>query len=252
MNSTASCKLAIVIPCMNEAGRVGPVIKSVFNVFPQARVVVVDDASTDATAAEARAAGAMVLPHSCNLGYGAALETGYLYALREGFDCVLQMDGDGQHCAEELPRILKPLQEGTADLVLGSRYQGQDPAGATSPLRRLGHWSFSQILRIFTRKRFTDPTSGFQALNRRTLTLFASGVFPCDYPDSDVILMTHLAGLQITEVPVRMKPRKGGVSMHAGLKPLYYGMKMLLAVFIVLLNLDRWRCWARVEGQINK
>jgi glycosyltransferase involved in cell wall biosynthesis len=237
------------MPARNESGRIGSVIQSVRQVLPGADVVVVNDDSSDTTQAEATDAGATVLPHPVNLGYGAGLETGYTYALREGYEWVLQMDADGQHLAEELPRVLQPLLCGRADIVLGSRFMPGQSAYAAGPIRRLGQRFFGLLLRGLTGRRFTDPTSGFQALNRAAVEFLASGVFPCDYPDADVLLMSHRAGLRIAEVPVRMRTRDGGTSMHSGLKPLYYGIKMLFSLFIVLLNFGVWRAWQRATAR---
>jgi glycosyltransferase involved in cell wall biosynthesis len=238
----------VVLPCFNEAGRIGGVVTGVRRVLPQADVVVVNDASTDGSAAEALSAGATVLTHGCNLGYGAALETGYLYVLERGYRHALQMDGDGQHLPEELGKLLSPLVNGASDLVIGSRY-GSGQTAAANAVRRAGHRVFSLLLFGITGLKFSDPTSGFQGLNRRALRLYASGVLPYDYPDADVILMSRLSGLRIVEVPVRMVPRAGGVSMHSGLKPLYYCAKMLLSMAIVLLNVGAWRRWRRASAE---
>jgi len=237
--------MLVLMPARNESGRIGGVIHSVHRVLPGTDVVVVNDASSDSTQEEAIEAGATVLPHPVNLGYGAGLETGYTHALRSGYDIVLQMDADGQHVAEELPRILQPVLDDTADIVLGSRFMPDQAAYAAGAVRRLGQRFFALLLRGLTGRRFTDPTSGFQALSRAAVEFLASGVFPCDYPDADVLLMSHRAGLRIVEVPVRMCARDGGMSMHSGLKPLYYGIKMLFSLFIVLLNFGLWRAWQR-------
>jgi len=234
----------VLIPCFNEQGRIGAVIDSVKTVMPEYDIAVINDASCDYTAAEASAKGAVVLSHSCNLGYGAALETGYQYAVRHSYSMALQMDGDGQHQADQLKKILAPVAKGEADITVGSRYDNQGAPSLRMPLaRRLGHRLFSILLGILTGMRFNDPTSGFQCLNRKALKLFSSGVFPCDYPDSDVILMAQRCGLRIKEVNVLMQERQGGVSMHSGMKPIYYGIKMFLSIFIVLLNRNKWRAW---------
>jgi len=238
-------RVLVAIPAHNEAGRIGDVVRAVRTVLPDVDIAVINDDSRDATATEAATAGAWVLPLATNLGYGAALETAYLLARDRDYDIVLQMDGDGQHLAAELPRLLGPILNGEADLVLGSRFGAHSGPYPTAPLRRMGQKLFAGILRGLTGRRFSDPTSGFQALGRRSIQLFASGVFPCDYPDADVILMAHLAGLRIREVSVTMRPREGGASMHAGWKPIYYGMKMLLSILIVLLNVPTWRRWRR-------
>ncbi len=234
-------KVLVVIPSYNEAGRIGAVVRDAKRVLPEATVAVVDDNSSDETAREAAAAGAVVLGHSVNLGYGAGLETGYLYAAAKGYEIVAQMDGDGQHLAEELPKIVAPVAAGEADLVIGSRHLGGGCGYRTPFLRRLGQRIFGGIVRIFTGRDVTDPTSGFQCLGARTVRFFSSGIFPTDFPDADVQLMAHYAGLKAVEVPVRMVQRLQGTSMHSGLKPVYYGMKMFLAIFLVVLSYRRWR-----------
>lgn len=231
----------VIIPCRDEQGRIGDVVRSVHTVLTDADVTVIDDASSDASAREARAAGATILSHAVHLGYGTALETGYLYAIENGYDVVLQMDGDGQHLAEELPTLLAPIENGEADIVIGSRHLGPAASPGTPPVTRLGQKFFGAIVSPLAGKRLTDPTSGFQAIGKNALACFASGNFPCDYPDADVILMACLSGLEVVEVPTRMKPRAAGKSMHSGLKPIYYGIKMLLSIFVVLLTYGTWK-----------
>lgn len=232
----------VLIPCYNEGPRVATVVADVKRVLPAADIVVIDDASSDDSARLARAAGATVLSHGCNLGYGAALETGYLYADRNGYGPVLQLDADGQHPPDQLPALLAAIRDGNADIAIGSRHLGGNDH-TTRPLRRLGHALFAGIIRLLTGLRTTDPTSGMQALSRQAVHFFASGIFPCDYPDSDVIVMAHMAGLCVVERPVAMRARKGGASMHSGLKPLYYAAKMQLSILVVLLNIFEWRRW---------
>jgi glycosyltransferase involved in cell wall biosynthesis len=242
METEALYRPLVLMPCYNEGPRVAAVIEEVKRALPEADIAVIDDASSDDSARIARAAGAVVLSHGCNLGYGAALETGYLYANRNGYAPVIQIDADGQHPPAELPPLLEAVRNGDADIAIGSRHlNGVD--SNTSLIRRAGHALFASIIRVVTRLQTTDPTSGMQALSRRAVHFFASGVFPCDYPDSDVIVMAHMAGLRVKELPVTMRAREGGASMHSGLKPLYYAIKMLLSLFIVLLNVFQWRRW---------
>lgn len=233
-------RIIFVCPCLNEEGRVGKVIASVKRAFKNSEVVVVDDCSQDASAKEARDAGATVLSHVCNLGYGAALQTGYMYALQKNCDILAQLDADGQHTPETISALLAPVAENKADLCIGSRHLAK-ASSDTSIIRRCGQRLFASIIRLFGGPMLSDPTSGFQAMNRKVVSLFAQDVFPCDYPDSDVILMAHYAGLRIVEVPTRMEARSGGSSLHSGLKPIYYGIKMLFSMLIVLLNRSHWR-----------
>ena len=234
-------KILVVIPAYNEETRVGKVVRSVKTVLPEARVLVIDDCSTDHTKQEAEKAGAVILSHPINLGYASSLESGYLYALRNKCDIVLQMDGDGQHLAEETPKILAAVLNGETDIVIGSRYLSADRDYETSLARRLGQKFFGAIFSLLTKYNISDPTSGFQCLNRKAFKLFASGHFPDDFPDTDVLLIAHYAGLRVKEVPVIMMERPGGMSMHSGLKPLYYIIKMILSIFIVVLSYRRWK-----------
>ncbi|MCD6406211.1 MAG: glycosyltransferase family 2 protein [Planctomycetes bacterium] len=234
-------RVLVVIPAYNEAGRIGEVVRAVREVLPEANVVVVDDASSDDTAGEAAGAGAEVLSHAVNLGYGAGLESGYRYALARGYGIVLQMDADGQHIAGELPVILEPVRSGEVDLVIGSRYIDGGCGYHTPFVRRAGQKIFAGIIRLFSGMRITDPTSGFQCLGIRAIRLYASEAFPYDVPDADILLLAYYAGLGVREVPVKMVERAEGTSMHSGLKPVYYTMRMLLSIFIVVLGFRRWK-----------
>lgn len=230
-----------MIPAYNEAGRIGKVVSSAKCVLPKATLLVVDDSSSDNTDREAREMGAIVVRHPINLGYGAALHTGFVFALRHNFDILLQMDGDGQHLASELPKLLEPILSDQVDLVIGSRYLDGRCEYDCGIVRRIGQKIFEWIALVATRKRFTDPTSGFQGMGLRAVKFFSGDDFPDDYPDADVLLMAHYAGLRVQEVSVRMESRCDGQSMHSGLKPLYYVAKMLFSIFLVILNLGRWR-----------
>jgi glycosyltransferase involved in cell wall biosynthesis len=198
-------------------------------------VVVIDDGSTDATAAEAEAQGAAVIRHPFNLGIGGAVQSGYKYALRNGYDVAAQVDGDGQHKSAYLHDLLGALQMGgQADMVYGSRFRG-DP-GYKVPLgRRVGNLIFSVVLSAITRRRITDPTSGFRMANRRAIELFARD-YPHDYPEVEAILMLHAHRLRIHEVPVRMNARGFGRSSIDYPRSAYYMAKVLLALFVGLFR----------------
>ena len=238
---TCDQKVLVVIPAYNEAGRIGAIVKAAIGVLPMAKILVVNDCSSDDTRREAIEAGATVISHPINLGYGATLETGYLYALRYGYEFIIQMDGDGQHIAGEIPKILLPVLNGEADIVVGSRYLSSGNGYKTSFARRAGQKFFGRIFSLITRYKLTDPTSGFQCLNQKAFELFTKGHFPHDFPDTDVLLIAHYAGFRVKEVSVIMLERSGGVSMHAGLKPLYYIIKMNLSIVMVVLSQRRWK-----------
>jgi glycosyltransferase involved in cell wall biosynthesis len=228
-------KLAIV-PAYNEEGMVGRVVRDILRQAPHFDVLVVDDGSTDNTAAEARAEGATVISHPFNLGIGGAVQTGFKYALREGYDVAAQVDGDGQHKPSYLPELLAKLRTkgDRADMVCGSRFRG-DP-GYRVPLgRRVGNLIFSVVLTAICRRRITDPTSGFRITNRRGIELFARD-YPHDYPEVEAILMLHAHRLRLHEVPVRMNARGFGRSSIDYPRSAYYMAKVLLAILVGLFR----------------
>ena len=224
----------ILIPARNEAGRIGKVLHGIARLRVEADVLVIDDASGDNTAGEAQRLGAMVIHHPFNLGYGVALQTGYIYAHKHSYERVVQMDADGQHDPQSVQTLLDNLSS-DVDLVLGSRFLGNHAPRVTLP-RRLGSKLFAWIVTRWTGTRITDPTSGFQALSRRVLSEVVQDNFPEDFPDADVLITLHRAGLKLKEVPVRMHERKGGVSMHRGSMAAYYAYKMFLTLALLAVR----------------
>jgi len=226
--------LAVIIPAYNEAERIASTIVDIRK-FSNADIIVVNDGSTDNTVSEAKAAGAAVLDLPFNLGYGAALQTGLKYALKKGYEFTVQMDADGQHDPSAIQSLIKPVLDSEIDIAVGSRFLSGGDYKAPF-IRRVGMLFFAFIASIFTGKRITDPTSGFQALNRKVMEFYASEAYPVDYPDADVIIMLHRRGIKFKEVPITMKRAVGKVSMHSGLKPFYYTFKMLLSILVTLLR----------------
>lgn len=226
--------LAVIIPAYNEAERIASTIADIRK-FSNADIIVVNDGSTDNTVSEAKAAGAAVLDLPFNLGYGAALQTGLKYALKKGYEFTVQMDADGQHDPSAIQSLIKPVLDSEIDIAVGSRFLSGGDYKAPF-IRRVGMLFFAFIASIFTGKRITDPTSGFQALNRKVMEFYASEAYPVDYPDADVIIMLHRRGIKFKEVPITMKRAVGKVSMHSGLKPFYYTFKMLLSILVTLLR----------------
>jgi glycosyltransferase involved in cell wall biosynthesis len=227
--------VVVVIPAYNEAGRVGAVVRDVRAHVPGAEVVVVNDGSADATAAEACAAGATVLTLPVNVGYGAALQTGYKYAVRRGFEIIGQIDADGQHRAEHFPHMLEELHREQVDVVVGSRFLDRDGHYRAPAARKLGIALFGRIASVVTREHISDPTSGFQILRAPVARFFSTDVYPSDYPDADILILLHRSGFRVREVPVQMRPSPGQ-SMHGGHKSLYYVYKMLLSISMTLLR----------------
>jgi glycosyltransferase involved in cell wall biosynthesis len=228
-------QLLIVIPAYNEAGRVGAVVADVLHTLPEADVLVIDDGSEDATSAEAARAGAVALSLPANCGYGTALQTGYKYAVRHGYELVGQIDADGQHQAEFLSAMLHVLREDGADVVVGSRFLAKDGHYETPFARSLGIRLFARLASLATGQRVTDPTSGFQVMRGEIARLFSSDVFPVDYPDADILILLNRTGYRVREVPVQMRPSPGR-SMHSSQSTPYYVYKMLLSILVTLLR----------------
>ena len=235
MSGTDGLRKLAIVPAYNEADMVGRVVRDIKRSDESFDVLVVDDGSADATAEEATEAGAVVIRHPFNLGIGGAVQSGYKYALREDYDVAVQVDGDGQHKSSYLPDLLSALKTGDeADMVHGSRFL--DDPGYKVPIgRRAGNMVFSVVLRVITRQRITDPTSGFRMTNRRGIELFARD-YPHDYPEVEAILMLHVHRLRIHEVPVRMNARGFGRSSIDYPRSAYYMAKVLLALFVGLFR----------------
>jgi len=225
----------IIMPAHNEAANLPSVFADLRRHAPDLDVVVVDDASSDETTAIAAQLGAVVVTLPCNLGYGGAVQTGFKYAVENGYDYAVMMDADGQHDPEFIPSLLAPVVAGEADVAIGSRFLGVMDYEA-GWAKRAGMAIFGAIAAHFTGRRVTDPTSGFQALNRKALRFFARDNYPSDYPDTDTLLLLHYAGFRVVEVPVRIRGRLAGTSMHSSWKVFYYAFKMFLSIFMVLLR----------------
>ncbi len=219
----------LLIPAFQEAERLGSVLEGVARAGFACQVVVVDDGSRDGTAGVAARAGARVLRHPFNLGYGAALQTGYKFALERGASFLVQMDADGQHDPADVPALLAAVERGDCDLVVGSRFLGRGDY-RMGAFRTLGRRVFQAIARL-AGLALSDPTSGFQAMNRRVLEVYARDFFPTDYPDLDVLLTAWRNGLRVGERPVQMRPGARASTLHGGLRSVYYVYKMLLSTW---------------------
>jgi glycosyltransferase involved in cell wall biosynthesis len=235
-NPQSTISRLIIIPAHNEADNLPRVIPEVRAAAPGYDLVVIDDGSSDRTATVARELGATVVSLATNLGYGAAVQTGFRYAMRHGYDLGVVMDADGQHDPTGIPLLAEAVLSGRADVAVGSRFRGR--MNYRQPwIKRLGMAVFAWTVSRITGRPVTDPTSGFQALSAAALRFFAFDNYPVDYPDADTLLILHYAGFRVTEVPVTMRERLSGVSrLHSGWKPFYYVLKMWLAIAMVLLR----------------
>jgi glycosyltransferase involved in cell wall biosynthesis len=235
-------KTLVIIPAYNEEKSVGKVIKAVNKAYPSASVLVVNDCSVDNTPQVAVAAGATVVNLPVNLGIGGAVQTGYKYALKQGYDIAVQLDADGQHDPKDLPTLLLPIINGEADFVLGSRYVQASTYSA--PLsRRIGMIIFSTMVSVICRKTFKDTTSGYRAANRSVISFF-SRHYPSDYPEVEALVMLRREGFEVSEVPVSMQERAAGKSSITPIKSIYYMIKVTLAL---LMNVIRPKLGIRDE-----
>jgi len=233
--SKSTESVLVIVPARNEEESIGHTIDRIREALPRFSILVVSDDSTDGTVRIAKAAGALVVQLPCRLGYGGAVQTGFKYAVESGYPYVIQMDADGQHDPVSALALLAPVVSGDADVAIGSRFRGE--LGYRIPFwRRVGMRFFARLATALTGQTFSDPTSGYQAMNRAAFTFFARGNYPSDFPDADTIIALVLDGFRVTEVPVRMLPRLKGVSMHSNLGALYYVSKMMLSILMVALR----------------
>ena len=225
----------VFIPAWNEEASIASVIAGVRRALPGADVLVVDDGSVDATVARAREAGARVASLPFNQGLGAALQTGYLYALRNGYDYCAHLDADGQHPPPEVARLLAEVTEDRADLAIGSRYRDRDAAEEDdyrpSLSRRIGTGVFRFFLTLATRQRFTDTTSGMRAANRRVMSLFGERYSP-DFAELESLQRAVRQGLRVEELPVRMLPRREGRSFLTPLRSAFFIFKSVIVLLV--------------------
>lgn len=226
-------KKIIIIPAYNEEMNIGNVLDDIKLHTPDIDVLIIDDGSLDSTARTARSRCARVISLPFNLGIGSAMQTGYRYAERNGYDIAVQLDGDSQHRADQLRQILRPVIDGEVDIAIGSRFldKGYDP----EMMRLIGIRILSRVISFFVGRQMTDPTSGFRAVNRRVIEFYAR-YYPDDYPEPEALVLLHRAGFRMKEVPVLMRKRLMGNSSITLLRGFYYMGKVMLAIMIDMLK----------------
>jgi glycosyltransferase involved in cell wall biosynthesis len=223
-----------IVPAFNEEQNVSRVIEEIRAFDPGFAIVVVDDGSIDRTGFVAERRGVEVLRLPFNLGIGGAVQTGYQYALDNGFELAVQVDGDGQHNPQEIARLVGPILDDNADMVVGTRFAESGGYRGTR-LRRIGIHLFAALVSVMVGQRVTDTTSGFRAVNRKGIRLFASD-YPHDYPEVEATVLVARHRLRMVEVPVVMRIRETGSSSITALRSVYYMVKVLLALFIGLFR----------------
>ncbi|MBI4378324.1 MAG: glycosyltransferase family 2 protein [Nitrospinae bacterium] len=218
-----------IVPAYNEENSIAGVIGDIKRYLPEADIVVINDASADRTADVVRVIpGVRIIDLPINLGIGSAVQTGFRYALRNNYDMAVQIDGDGQHMASEVKKVLRPVIDGIADMSIGSRYL-EKKGFLSSPLRRFGNFIFMIVNSTLIRQRITDNTSGFRAYSKEALR-FLNRYYPSDYPEPESVVLLARSGFRIMEVPVIMKERIAGESSITPVKTIYYMIKVMLAI----------------------
>jgi glycosyltransferase involved in cell wall biosynthesis len=227
-------KTLIIIPAYNEEENIRRTIDSLDDI--QADILVVNDCSTDQTVKLAQETGKVeIVDLSCNLGIGGAVQTGFIYARENEYDCAVQFDGDGQHIAGEIPKLISFIERGQADVVIGSRFCEKHEGFRSTASRRLGIRFFQWINHLITGQKITDCTSGFRAYNRLAITLLAKN-YPSDFPEPEAVTILGRNGFRIREVYVEMQERQGGISSIGGLKSVYYMIKVSLSILLTWLR----------------
>jgi hypothetical protein len=228
--------LLIIIPAYNEAANIGRVIEDLLGSQVGLDILVINDGSIDATSQTARGFdGVAVIDLSKNLGIGGAVQTGFKYAARQGYNRALQFDGDGQHLVAEIPKMIAALEQSQCDMVVGSRFLGTNAGFRSTFVRRLGIRVFDVLNSLLIRQRVTDNTSGFRLYERRTIEFLALH-YPVDYPEPEAVILLGKNGFRMSEVAVEMRERQGGGSSIAGIRGAYYMIKVVLAILMTSLR----------------
>lgn len=210
------------------------VIGEIKKAIPESDILVINDGSLDTSSEAAKSSGVMVLDLPCNLGIGITVQTGLLFAAERGYGIVVRLDADGQHLPEEVEGLIEPIRTGKADIVVGSRFlenKGYKPTFARSK----GIWFFSALVSLIMRRRVTDPTSGFQAMNDKVAKFFAKE-YPPDYPEVEALILANKAGFTVEEVPVKMLERRSGQSSITFVNSVYYVLEVFISIVVSIFR----------------
>ncbi len=230
-------KKLIIIPAYNEEDNILRVVKNINIKQGEYDYIVINDCSKDGTAELLKNNRIPFLDLSCNLGIGGAVQAGYRYALKNDYDVAIQMDGDGQHDVSWLDSLVKPIEDGVADICIGSRFI--DKKGFQSSfLRRSGISILSNMIKVITGQRIYDVTSGFRAVGRKMIEFYAFD-YPQDYPEPEAIVKAYKKGAVIQEIPVEMLERQGGSSSINASKAVYYMIKVAIAILIASIQKEK-------------
>lgn len=237
-------ELLIIIPTYNEEENIGGVLEQLEQTEcgTVADILVINDASTDATNWIVKQMQYPLVSQLYNMGYGCALQTGYKYAVRRGYKYVIQMDGDGQHDVCNIPVIYRKLKEADAegrfpDIVLGARFREDSGAFPVSRPKKLVYSLFRRLIYMITGEKISDPTTGLQGLSRKAFLFYSKyNKFDDIYPDANMLILMLLVKFRVAEIPAVMHSRTAGKSMHSGLRPFWYMLRVIYSMMIILIQ----------------
>ena len=233
-------ELLIIMPAYNEGQNIRRVLEQLeqLEMSSVADILVINDASTDSTNWIVKEMQYPMISQLFNMGYGCALQTGYKYAVRRGYKYVIQMDGDGQHDVCNIPVIYEKLKEADEDgsypdIVLGARFRKDSADFPVSVLKKFVYWLFRIMIQLFAKKKLSDPTTGLQGLSRKAFLYYSKyDHFDDKYPDANMLILMLLINFKVVEIPAVMHARTAGKSMHSGLKPIWYMLRVLYSTII--------------------
>lgn len=232
-------KIATIVPAYNEEKAIANVVIDILLVAKEQNlsitVIVVNDCSKDSTSEIISKLNCVALDLPVNLGIGGAVQTGFKYAFENGFDCAIQIDGDGQHPASEIPKLISAANENNLDVVIGSRFISKE-GFQSSLVRRMGINYFKWLNRFLVGVTINDSTSGFRLINKKVLEI-VSEYYPDEYPEPEAIILYSLHKFKIGEVSVSMRERQGGVSSIGTVSAVYYMFKVSLAIFYTFIRI---------------
>ena len=232
-------RIAAIVPAYNEEKAITAVVNDILEIAQSQNlsitVIVVNDCSVDTTSEIISKLKCVALNLPVNLGIGGAVQTGFKYAFENGFDYAIQIDGDGQHPASEIPKLINAAKENNLDVVIGSRFISKE-GFQSSAIRRFGINYFKWLNRFLVGVTVNDSTSGLRLINKKTLEI-VSEYYPDEYPEPEAIILYSLNKLKIGEVSVNMKERQGGVSSINAVSSVYYMFKVTLAIIYTFIRI---------------
>lgn len=232
-------KILFVIPAYNEAENIDKVLKEIKKDVNYADILVINDCSKDNTKEIVEKNNVKCITNVFNMKYAMAVQTGIKYAYQNDYDYVIQFDADGQHIAKEAEKLYKAIKETNVDIVIGSRYL-KDLGYPCPTFRRIGTKIFEKLIKLFCHTKIADPLSGFQCLNKKVIKRYAQmGKYP-EYPDANLVIEMLREGYKIKEIPVKMRLREAGESMHGGIrKPIKYMINMFYTIIFIIISTPR-------------